>query len=75
MELVIDYRLPRPPEVVFGFVDDLDHYPQWMGLVHGVTRESESTWSVELRARVGPFARSKRLRMVRVAHEIGRAHV
>ena len=55
MELVIDYRLPRPPEVVFGFVDDLDHYPQWMGLVHGVTRESESTWSVELRARVGPF--------------------
>jgi carbon monoxide dehydrogenase subunit G len=69
VELVVDYRLPCPPEVVFGFVDDLDRYPQWMGLVHGVTRESESAWLVELRARVGPFARSKRLRMVRVAHE------
>ena len=29
-------------------------------------------WRVELRARVGPFARSKQLRMVRTVHEPGR---
>jgi hypothetical protein len=32
-------------------------------------------WDVELRGRVGPFARSKRLRMVRTAHEPGRSVV
>jgi hypothetical protein len=43
-----------------------------MGLVHAATpqaNESEPAWSVELRAKVGPFARSKRLRMVRTVDE------
>jgi hypothetical protein len=51
----------------------LDHYPPWMRLVHRVqplaTDEGRPAWWVELRARVGPFARSKQLRMVRVAVE------
>ncbi len=72
MEIVIDMELPRPPIDVAPFVIDLGRYPSWMGLVHSATPESGATepaWSVELRAKVGPFARSKRLRMVRTIDE------
>jgi hypothetical protein len=44
-----------------------------MDLVHEVGEVEPTdglrTWNVELQAQVGPFARSKRLRMVRVVHE------
>lgn len=66
MELVIDHRLPCPPLRVFPAVDNLARYPLWMGLVHDVVVVDDDAWVVELRARVGPFARSKRLRMERV---------
>jgi hypothetical protein len=59
----------RSPGEVFAWVDDLDRYPEWNRLTHTVARLDDDTagpaWSVELRATVGPFARSKRLRMVR----------
>jgi Polyketide cyclase / dehydrase and lipid transport len=74
MDITIDHRLSRAPRDVFSFVDDLSRYPAWMGLVHAVTEEttgadSVRAWSVELRAKVGPFARSKRLRMVRTVRD------
>jgi hypothetical protein len=63
----------RPPEVVFGWVDDLGRYPSWMRLTHRVDPLPDDpagpAWMVELRARVGPLARSKRLRMVRIERE------
>ena len=61
-------------EAVLAHVDDLAAYPKWMSLVHSATRVAdapESTWNVELRASVGPFARSKRLRLVRTAYDHG----
>lgn len=63
---------PCPPEGLAPFVDDLARYPAWMPLVHRATPagpladSGEPAWDVELRARLGPLARSKRLRMVRV---------
>ena len=63
-------------EAVLAHVDDLAAYPQWMSLVHSARRVAdapESTWNVELRASVGPFARSKRLRLVRTAYDHGDA--
>lgn len=72
MDLVIDLELPRPPVDVVPFVNDLGAYRRWMGLVHAVVPEASAdgpAWSVELRAKVGPFARSKRLRMVRTVEE------
>jgi hypothetical protein len=69
--------LPGPPEPVFDLVDDLAQYPQWMQLVYcavGADQADDTAhpgcpaWEVELRARVGPLARSKRLRMVRTEH-------
>lgn len=64
---------PCPAEVLFGHVDRLDRYPAWMSLVHRAesleTDPEGPAWAVELRTRVGPLARSKRLRMVRTVHE------
>ena len=58
-----------PPERVVPHVADLERFPAWMPLVHGVEVDDsvagETAWVVELRAKVGVFARSKRLRMVR----------
>jgi carbon monoxide dehydrogenase subunit G len=70
-------RLAATPEVAFSMVDDLGRYPEWMDLVHDVVEAPLSTagervWDVELRAQVGPLARSKRLRMVRTVHEPAR---
>jgi len=48
---------------------DLETYPLWLGLVSGVEPTSDDAWLVTLRARLGPLARSKRLRMVRTALE------
>lgn len=73
LDLVIDVDLPCPPADVVPFVKDLDVYPLWMGLVHAASPEqntAQPSWTVELRAKVGPFARSKRLRMVRTIDEL-----
>lgn len=66
--------LRASPSDVFELVDDLGRYPQWMDLVHDVshvpaTDAGDRCWDVELRAQVGPLARSKRLRMRRTIHE------
>ena len=54
---------------LFEQVATLDRYPAWMRLVHRVEElppdDGRPAWRVQLRARVGPFARSKQLRMVR----------
>lgn len=66
-------RVAAPPSTVFPIVADLATYPAWLPLVHDATPDpavdtctGAPGWSVELRAELGPFARSKRLRMVRV---------
>lgn len=56
-------------EQLFSKVSDLSTYTKWLDMVHSAEVLSDGgdalAWQVELRARVGPFARSKRLRMVR----------
>ncbi len=69
MDLTADLAAPCTPGELFGWIDDLARYPQWMGLVHRAEptaeRDGLQRWDVELRARIGPFARSKRLVMAR----------
>jgi len=62
---------PCAPAELFGFVDDLARYPDWSDLIARARPEDASpgTWSIDLRARLGPLARSKRLRMVRTVHD------
>ncbi len=73
MEIERHTVVPAPVERVFALVDDLGAYPAWMDLVHEVNElapvDDRRCWDVELQAQVGPFARSKRLRMVRVVCE------
>lgn len=60
--------VPAPPADVFEYVSELDRYPDWLALVPDAVRVDgvdPPAWSVELRASIGPFARSKRLRMTR----------
>ena len=76
MEVARHVVVPGPLERVFALVDDLAAYPTWMDLVHDVVEVdspgADRAWDVELQAQVGPFARSKRLRMVRVVHDPAR---
>jgi len=70
MDVTATVEAPVGAEKLFEVVADLTSYPQWLGIVHQVTAEPSesgdpSAWLVELRGKVGPFARSKRLRMVR----------
>jgi len=66
MDIRVDVELPCLAAKILPFIDDLAQYPAWMGLVHAVVSEGEGVWQVELRGKIGPFARSKRLRMVQV---------
>ena len=58
-----------PQSVVYPFVNDLGRYPTWMPLVHSAEPRGDAVWDVELRAKVGVFARSKRLRMKRTVDD------
>lgn len=73
MELAADLTAPCEPSELFGWIDDLSVYPSWMGLVYRAepveARDGRLRWDVELRARIGPFARSKRLVMARTVCE------
>ena len=80
MDVTASLDAPVPPARLFAFVDELTDYPQWMPLAHTVSSagqdaEGRPMWNVELRARVGPLARSKRLRMVRSVHDAASGHV
>jgi hypothetical protein len=66
---------PCEPDVLYGWVDDLERYPGWLDIVpravpvEPLEGDPGPAWSVDLRGRLGPFARSKRLRMVRTVHD------
>ena len=66
MDIRVDVNLPCSAKELLPFIEDLAQYPSWMGLVHTVVPEGEGVWQVELRGKIGPFARSKRLRMIQV---------
>ena len=73
----IDVRASLDADVpsgrLFAVIRDLGTYPQWLDIVHLAQVDEISdglqSWNVELRAKIGPFARSKRLRMVRIRDE------
>lgn len=59
-------------EATLAALADLGTYPEWLPLVAAAERVARSgdehpVWLVTLRAQIGPFARSKRLRMQRTS--------
>jgi hypothetical protein len=61
--------------VLFAQVEDLTRYTAWFSPVQRAPSDAARpgdpgpAWRVDLRGRLGPFARIKRVRMVRTAHE------
>jgi hypothetical protein len=79
VDLTATLDAPCGPEDLFAWVDDLGRYPAWLTIVARAEPVSPSTdaagapaWEVDLRGRLGPLARSKRLRMERTVLEPGR---
>ena len=75
MDVTAGFETSASPEDLFAVVEDLGRYREWLEIVaRAVPAEADGgdpgpAWTVDLRARLGPFARAKRLRMVRAAHE------
>lgn len=63
---------------VFGYVQDLATYPRWFTIVDRVEPAGagdETGWAVDLAARLGPFKRTKRVRMVRAQIDLAERRV
>jgi hypothetical protein len=75
VDVTAEMDAQAPPEAVFAWIEDLERYPEWLGLVSRAEAaeahpdDEGPAWSIDLRARIGPLARAKRLRMVRTVHE------
>lgn len=71
MDVTSALDAPCAPEQLFDWIDNLALYPSWLEIVkravatEGADGDAGPAWAVDLRARLGPLARSKRLRMVR----------
>ncbi len=61
------------PQRLFEVLSDLSLYPEWLDLVDTAdpveSSKDQPAWNVTLRAKLGPFARSKKLRMARTVAE------
>lgn len=69
MDVTADLDTPASPDALFAVVEDLERYPEWLDIVAKVRPEADGAWAVDLRGRLGPLAKMKRLRMVRAVHE------
>jgi hypothetical protein len=75
VDLSATMHAPCTAAQLFAEVEDLRSYPTWLTIVPRAEPSAAAdgdpgpAWSVELRGRIGPLARSKRLRMVRTVHE------
>ncbi len=78
MDQQFSAELTTGPDRVYPLVADLTRYPEFLDIVHRVEPVADGAegeppaWLVTLRAKIGPFARSKRLRMVRTVADEGR---
>lgn len=74
VDLHADLEADCTPEALFEVVGGLDSYDRWLEIVprtspaEPIDGDPGPAWSVTLRGRLGPLARSKRLRMVRTEH-------
>ncbi len=75
VDVTAELDTAAPPAALFACIEDLGRYPEWLGgmVTRAVALDAEAddegpAWSIDLRGKVGPLARAKRLRMVRTEH-------
>lgn len=74
MDLRASLETDGTPDALFAWVGSLDTYDRWLEIVPrtrpagAADGDPGPAWDVTLRGRIGPLARSKRLRMVRTEH-------
>ncbi|MGA0217563.1 MAG: SRPBCC family protein [Ilumatobacteraceae bacterium] len=64
--------IEAPLSQVVGALRDLSTYSEWVPIVSRVEPDGDEHWFVELGVAIGPFARSKRLRMKRSINNFDR---
>jgi len=73
MHQTVTATIAAPTDKVSEIVGDLGTYSEWLDLVSAAeiveSQDDQPAWLVTIRAKVGPFARSKKLRMVRTVNE------
>ena len=67
MDVTAQLDAPHPAGAVWAVVSDLSTYPRWLDIVPRAVPADDGSWTIDLRGRLGPFARTKRLRMVRTS--------
>lgn len=75
MDIEAELVAPCAPEDLFAWVCDLERYPRWLEIVPRAVALDDGSWAVDLRGRLGPLARTKRLRMVRTTLDAPRRAV
>lgn len=71
MDFTASAPLTADPQRVFADLADLASYPEWLGLVHGAEpaaphdEDPGPAWLVDLGIVIGPFKKTKSVRMVR----------
>jgi len=64
VDVSLGAKIDAAPAAVLAEVADLPGYPSWHGMVKKVEPDGEG-WLVDLVGKVGPFSRSKQVRLVR----------
>lgn len=64
MDVTLGAKISAPPSRVMAEIEDLPGYPEWHGMVHKVQPDGDG-WLVDLGAKVGPFHKTKRVRLER----------
>jgi hypothetical protein len=71
VDVTAELDAPVAAAAVYVWVADLERYPQWLEIVTRADAadahpgDAGPAWFVQLRGKIGPLSRSKRLRMVR----------
>lgn len=74
MDVTETLDVAAAPDALFAWVATLDRYPGWLDIVAraepapAAEGDPGPAWLVDLRGRLGPLSRAKRLRMVRTEH-------
>ncbi len=69
MKQTVELTVKASSEVVFNAFRDLENYLEWLSFIDSVdpitNGNGDLSWIVVLRSQVGPFARMKKLRIVK----------